>query len=85
MPEICHREAAVRAKIPILVSVVFVYLISLSSLVAAFILGWTGKSSVIPFLVTCAFLAIIGAVIGTKGRLSLSELTSFIRCLRRAS
>ncbi len=75
--------AAVRTRASLVVSFISVLLLSLLALIAAFILGWAGKDSVIPFLIICGFLATIGSVIGTTGRLSLSELATFIRCLRR--
>lgn len=58
------------------------FLLSLLSLAAAFWLHYEGKAGASHFLLVCVFAALMSAVIGTNGKVSLQAVSSAIRSMR---
>lgn len=74
--------AAVHARVPVVLSFLSIFSLSLLSLVAAFILSWSGKGDASLYLAVSGFLATVCAVIGTTGKVTLNSLVAIIRSLR---
>ena len=60
----------------------FQLLLSLLSLMAAFWLHYEGKPGASHFLLVCVFAALLAAVIGTNGKVSLQAVSTAIRSFR---
>jgi len=77
MTKLCHMGAAVNLKDHLSFSILTVFSFSLISLVFALVLSWEGKSNASAFLLTSFMLAVLGSILCTKNKSSLSKLIKF--------
>lgn len=83
MPEICHVGAAVNAKFRITACFWAMFLLSLLALIGAFLLRMEGKGGAGSFLIVSGFSAVLSAVVGTTGKVSLQGVTDLVKAARR--
>ncbi|WP_157753803.1 hypothetical protein [Lysobacter capsici] len=69
-------------KIHSLISIVLLFVLSLLHLFAAYVLQMSDKSATLPFLVGLA-QAILFAVIGSNGKVSLRDVIAALKNLRK--
>ena len=77
---ICHVRAAV--KIPPLIVFFSLLVLSLLSLLASYWLSLNERTGATQFLVASIFFAVLCAVIGTNGKVSMLAITKFVRAIR---
>ena len=60
-------------QLPLIIPFFAVFFLSILSLSIAALLSWWQKDSVIYFLLAAAFFSLISAVVGTTGKVSISD------------
>ncbi|KZM38696.1 hypothetical protein OA92_22355 [Marinomonas sp. SBI22] len=74
--------AAVTLKDHLSFSIVIVFLFSLISLIFALSLSWAGKPNVLYFLLSSFMLSVLGSILCTNKKLSISEAIKLVTVLR---